>query len=278
MRKKRFKSILAMILAASMVMGSGVSAAGAELSTVAGAGKAVEETVSDSGTEGRTDAGAGNPAESVTDMASGNAGDTEDEDNNGGKKEALDNTDKNAPEQTSDESAESVSKDAASEDEVKTPAEEGISDNSASDDQVSDNGISDNGISVNDAELTEGSESEDAAGAAESLILYVSGNTVSYDGTYKTITVSSNLTGADYSFDYSIISADDTDEAHKYPCAYKDFSKGTSANITVNKSATTIRVNAVDAGRYAVSVNALSKNGTSLSIISNNVVFLSINK
>ncbi|MBR1875632.1 MAG: hypothetical protein IJ805_00830, partial [Lachnospiraceae bacterium] len=198
--------------------------------------------------------------------------------NNGGNKEALDNTDKNAPEQTPDGSAESVSKDAASEDEVKTPAEEGISDNSASDDQVSDNGISDNGISVNDAGLTEGRESEDAVGAAEGLILYVSGNTVSYDGTYKTITVSSNLTGAGYAFNYSIISANEKGDGYKYPSAYKDFSKFTPKPIDVKNVTGTFTVDAIDAGRYAVSVNALSVNNTTNKIISNNVVFLSINK
>lgn len=237
MRKKRVRSVLAMVLVLSMIFGSNTMLLADEVSDNIAP---VEEEM----TEPSAPEEAQIPDE--TEQVSGNG-------------------DENPVLPADQGQEEEPVKEEISEDEIGNVP--------ISDDRMTGDTVSDNEEPVK--EEISGNDTEESAGADETVKLYVSGDTVSYNGEDHGITISSNIsTGV--SFNAWIISASENKELHEYTEA--DYIKGISQNdLSVSSDAAVFYISknsAVNAGIYAISVNAV-KNGQ---ISANAVVFLSVNK
>lgn len=245
MRRKRFRSVLAMVLALSMVFGSNASAlAGEEMSGPV--------QVSENMTQP--------PAADETRPA---------EDKSQDEAEPADQVSEPVAEDTEDVPAE----DEADE----TAAPETVSSGTAEQETVSAGTVSGDQESVEEAPKE---EAEENAGADDGIKLFVSADTVSYDGKSHGVYISANRTEG-YTFTAWMISANDvkTDPSQYSEADYRKGVSADSATLTKTISGKAQKFiistnSAVNAGRYAVSVNA-EKNGK---VSANAVVFLSVNK
>ncbi len=242
MRRKRFRSVLAFILALSMIFGSNASILADEVSDNTAP---VEETVGQPpASEEIQEPGAETPVSE-----------------NEGEEPVTPGT----PVQEEKPAGEAPA------DETPVTA---VSDDTADEVTVSENKeVPEEEVSAN--------ESEEAAGAVTEVKLFVSGNTVSYNGEDHGITVSSNVKDG-YEFIAWLISANDTGRTDPSQYTETDYTTGpgaVSANLTKDISSSPKKFfisnnSAVNASRYAVSVNVL-KDGK---VSANAVVFLSVNK
>ncbi|MBQ7463615.1 MAG: N-acetylmuramoyl-L-alanine amidase [Lachnospiraceae bacterium] len=232
MRRKRIRSVLAMVLALSMVFGSNVSALADEI----------------------TD----NPApvsENMTQPPSG-------EETQPAAKESENAAD------PAEEAGEPLA-------ETPEPSDEKPAENADPEKEVPDSVSAD--LEVPEKEAPE-AEAEESAGAGDDIKLFVSADTVSYDGKSHGVYISANRAEG-YTFTAWMISANDgKTEPSQYSEADFRSGSGISKNgLAVSTTAKEFEISdnsAVNAGRYAVSVNA-EKNGK---VSANAVVFLSVNK
>jgi len=256
MRKKRLKSILAMILTASMVLGSGINVSGTEIGAGAGGG-IIQSAASENESlllPEEKDLGTGEKTESE----------------NGAEDKGTDELKPGSvPEGDSE----------------KTPVAEETGGKKASENEaVSENAeVSGNeGISGDEVpEAVDETEDEEAAGATVSPNLFVSGNTVSYNGKDQELSISVNKITDVYYVRYQVISANDPSK--KDPWDYKaSFSSNGWKKIEGLKGEGVEKgkiEGARDAGTYAVSVDMVSINVASSTsgVVSNNIVFLTVN-
>ena len=247
MRKKRFKSILAVILAASMIMGSNNAA----FATEAGGDRTeTVQTVSEGQKEEEAGTGAAEPAEVSSDEASG-------------KTVSPDATEAGAADEgKTEEGSGSEEKKAVSEDVTVSDNKESVS--------------TDSGVSENEGVIPKAETEEEEAAGADALVISLSADTVSYDGERKSLTLSANKdTG--YVYKYKITNAGDETDLNNLDYGTVSYNVDRSMrSIKDGGEKFKFTVSAVNAGRYAVSVNAY-KDGSAV-VSANAAVFLSINK
>ncbi|MBR5376805.1 MAG: hypothetical protein IK139_05950, partial [Lachnospiraceae bacterium] len=237
MRRKRFRSVLAMALAISMIFGSNASI--------------------------------------LADEVSGNTAPAEESITQPPASEEIQEPEEQTPEGTDEGETQQPPANPVQEEQ---PAGETVPEEKTQDAAVSSDSTDNDTVSENAEDQKAGSEdaAEEPAGAGEEVKLFVSGDTVSYNGAYRQIMVSSNVTGADgYKFTAWLVSADTISKPGDYSTDYYR-NNGISSDFTPEMSSTAkgFTVSAANAGKYGVYV-AVEKNG---SPSADKIVFLSINK